>query len=64
MKQTHQDRRTITLGARWDFAHNMDLKAQIDWIKGDASSIFLYESVKPGWNGQTTLFSVALDFIF
>ncbi|PKO91471.1 MAG: hypothetical protein CVU16_07835 [Betaproteobacteria bacterium HGW-Betaproteobacteria-10] len=64
LKQTHQDRRTISLGARWDFARNMDLKAQIDWIKGDVSSVFLYENIKPGWNGQTTLFSVALDFVF
>lgn len=64
LKRTHQDQRTITLGARWDFARNMDLKVQLDLIKGNASSIFLYENVKPGWNGQTNLLSVALDFVF
>lgn len=63
-RRTHEDRQIVSLGARWDLARNMDLKAQVDLVRADPSSLFLSENVKPGWNGRTTVFSVALDFVF
>lgn len=64
LKRTHMDQQTTTLGLRWDFARNLDLKAQFDWVQGDASSTLLYDHVQPGWDGRTTVFSIALDFVF
>jgi hypothetical protein len=64
LKRSHQDQQTRTLGLRWDFARNLDLKAQLDFVRGDPSSILLYNNVQPGWNGKTTVFSLALDFVF
>jgi hypothetical protein len=64
LKRTHVDQQTTTLGLRWDFARNLDLKAQVDFVQGDASSTFLYNQVQSGWDGRTTVFSLALDFVF
>jgi len=63
--RSHMDGKTLTLGARWDFAHNMDLKFQVDRTTGGTSPTTLnYNNVQPGWNGKTTILSVALDFVF
>ena len=63
--RSHLDSQTLSLGARWDFARNMDLKFQIDRSTGGSPpASLLYGDVKPGWNGKTTLLSVALDFVF
>ncbi|TCJ18044.1 porin, partial [Parasulfuritortus cantonensis] len=62
---THADQHTWFLGARWDVAKNLDLKAQIDRIDGKPSSVFPYREEKvPGWDGKMTVFSLALDFVF
>lgn len=63
--QTHNDQNTYTLGARWDFHKSMALKAQVDWLKGDPSSIYLFRTkgVK-AWDGDMTVFSLTLDFVF
>ncbi|HQT25034.1 MAG TPA: hypothetical protein PLK99_00355 [Burkholderiales bacterium] len=61
----HQQGHTLTLGARWDFMRNVDLKAQVDFIGGgDGTSNLLYRNIQPGWDGKTTVMSLALDFIF
>ena len=57
-------RRTRTLGVRWDFARNMDLKAQVDFIRGDTSSTLLFEGDASRWDGRTKVFSLSLDFVF
>jgi hypothetical protein len=64
MKQSHCDQHTATLGVRWDFREDMDLKLQWDQIRGKASSIFPVRDEKPGWNGNTNVLSLTLDFIF
>lgn len=64
LKRSHQDQRTSTIGVRWDFARNLDLKAQLDFVEGTADSTLLYDHVMPGWDGRTTVFSLALDFVF
>lgn len=65
LKASHQDQQTSTIGLRWDFARNLDLKAQLDFVHGDASSLLLYDHVDQSrWDGHTTVFSLALDFVF
>lgn len=64
MADSHSDQHTTTLGVRWDFRENMDLKLQWDRIRGDPSSIFPYRRETPAWNGRTDVFSLALDFVF
>jgi hypothetical protein len=64
LKRSHQDQQTTTVGMRWDFARNFDLKAQLDFVEGDATSFLLYDHVQSGWDGRTTVFSLAMDFVF
>ena len=61
---SHFHRNTVLLGARWDFARNMDLTAQVDFVRSHKSSQWLVEEMKPQWNGRTRLFSLSLDFVF
>lgn len=55
---------TASLGVRWDFRENMDLKLQFDAIRGQAASIFPYRDEKPGWNGRTNVLSLTYDLVF
>jgi hypothetical protein len=64
LKRSHQDQQTTTIGLRWDFARNLDLKAQLDFVQGDATSTLLYDHLQPGWDGRTTVFSMSMDFVF
>ncbi len=56
--------RTAIVGARWDVARNLALKAQWDGVRGDADSIFPFRWERPDWNGRVDVFSLTLDFIF
>jgi len=55
---------TTILGARWDVARNIALKAQWDAIRGDASSIFPYRREQSDWRGKLDVFSLTMDFVF
>ncbi|OGA23897.1 MAG: hypothetical protein A3I02_08045 [Betaproteobacteria bacterium RIFCSPLOWO2_02_FULL_67_26] len=56
--------RTLSLGVRYDFMRNMDLKIQIDQVRVIDNAAFLWRDPQPGWNGRATVFSIALDFVF
>lgn len=58
--------RSISFGARWDFAPNMALKAQFDHIDMDAGSPGVLVNVQPDFEpgGSVNLFSLSLDFVF
>ena len=59
------DQHTFTLGGRWDFQKNLALKTQVDWVRGSPASVFLLKvSESGGWQGNITVFSLALDFVF
>lgn len=60
--RSHQH--TVTLGLRWDFRTNMDLKLQYDAVRGSSDSIFPTRRDTPGWNGRTDVISIVTDFIF
>lgn len=64
MADSHADQNTTILGARWDFAHNMAIKAQWDAIRGEPASIFPYRQERAAWTGKTDVFSVTMDFVF
>ncbi len=65
MAQTHSDQHTLFLGGRWDIQPDLALKAQVDWIRGTPSSLFPFHGdYAPAWNGNLTVFSLALDFVF
>ncbi|MGA8262277.1 MAG: hypothetical protein WB783_18885 [Arenicellales bacterium] len=57
---------SLSLGTRWDFARNMDLKAQFDYLDLGAGSAGVLTNVQPGFRpgGSVSLFSIALDFVF
>lgn len=61
---THSDQHTWTLGARWDVANNVAVKAQADWVRGSAASVFPFREERPGWDGDMAVYSLALDFVF
>ncbi len=62
---SHIDQHTFTLGGRWDVQKNLALKAQVDWIRGKPTSTFLFKKAdRAGWDGNMTVYSLALDFVF
>ncbi len=60
----HSDQHTLFLGMRWDVRPNLAIKGQWDHIQGKASSIFPYRGELPGWDGNTDVLSLTLDFLF
>jgi len=64
LARTHTDQHTVSLGSRWDFYRNMALKAQVDMIRGERDSIFLYPTNDADFDGKLNVFSLTLDFVF
>lgn len=63
---SNTEQKTLSLGVRWDFVRNADLKVQYDRIKLGANSSGLLinptANFQPG--GNANVFTVAVDFIF
>jgi hypothetical protein len=57
---------TVSLGLRWDFMKDADLKVQIDRTRLGSGSAGVLTNVQPGFRpgGSYNLFSVTLDFAF
>ena len=60
----HSDQHTLFLGLRWDLRPDMALKGQWDHIQGKSTSIFPYRGELSGWDGDTDVLSLTLDFVF
>jgi hypothetical protein len=58
--------RDISVGARWDFVKNMDLKVQFDHVLLPANSTGTFINQQPGYalGSGSNVFSAALDFVF
>lgn len=58
--------KSLTLGARWDFARNMALKLQYERLDLDDGSPGVLVNTQPGFEpgGRVDLFSISLDFVF
>jgi hypothetical protein len=61
---SHEDQHTVLLGGRWDFRRNMDLKLQLDVVRGSTGSVALVQHANPAWDGDAKVLSLALDFVF
>lgn len=57
---------TLSVGGRWDFARNVDLKMQYDHVRIGAASPGTLVNLQPGFQpgGHVNLFSIAVDFVF
>ena len=57
---------TVSLGTRWDFAKNLDLKVQFDHTRIGADSDGSLINIQPGFRpgGTVNLFSATVDFVF
>jgi hypothetical protein len=60
------DQDTLTVGARWDFMKNTDLKIQFDHTALHGGLNAYFDNQQPGFNdrGSVNLISLALDFVF
>jgi len=64
MAESHAHQNTSILGARWDVARNIALKAQWDAIRGEPKSVFPVRGEKPDWSGKMGVYSLTMDFVF
>ncbi|MCX7897091.1 MAG: hypothetical protein N2441_04385 [Rhodocyclaceae bacterium] len=58
------DRKTLSLGMRWDFHPQQALKVQWDWLRARPGSQFSFVHADPRWNGKTNILSLTYDFVF
>jgi hypothetical protein len=58
--------KTISVGTRWDFMKNTDLKLQFDHIRIGAGSSGVLTDIQPGFQtgGTVNVFSTTIDFVF
>lgn len=58
--------RSVAVGTRWDFASQMALKAQLDYVDLDDDSPGTLVNRQPGFRpgGSYALLSITLDFVF
>lgn len=62
----NRDQRSVSVGTRWDFAKNADLKVQFDRISHAAGSKGFLINNQPGFvpGGHVNVFGMAVDFVF
>ena len=58
------DQRSLSLGARYDFAPNFDLKMQLDQVRVSDDARLTWRDPRADWNGHATVLSITLDFVF
>lgn len=65
MAESHANQNTTIVGARWDLARNIALKAQWDAIRGERQSVFPFRNENGAtWTGNMDVFSLTMDFVF
>jgi hypothetical protein len=66
LEQSIPEQRTLSVGTRWDFMKNLDLKLQADHTRLGADSFGTLTNVQPGLHpgGTVNLFSATLNFVF
>jgi hypothetical protein len=64
--ETNPDQNTVSVGSRWDFVRNFDLKLQIDHSRHGPGSSGELSNLQPGFRpgGEDNLFTATLDFVF
>lgn len=61
---TNDTRKTTAIGARWDVARNLAIKAQVEEVSGGIGDQFLANLEHQQREPNTQVYSIALDFIF
>lgn len=61
---THSVQNTFTAGVRYDVMPNVDVKLQVDQVHVYDHAAALWWRAQPGWDGDGTIFSMTLDFVF
>jgi hypothetical protein len=61
---TRLQQTSLSLGVRYDFTPNVDIKLQVSSINSKYRSTLFWGNPEPGWDGDTVVFSAFLDFIF
>jgi hypothetical protein len=66
LQQSIPEQRTLSVGARWDFMKNLDLKLQADRTRLGATSFGTLTNIQPGLRPGVTvnLFSATVDVVF
>lgn len=64
--ELNADQNTVSVGSRWDFMRNVDLKLQIDHSRHGPGSSGELTNLQPGFRpgGEVNLFSATVDFVF
>jgi hypothetical protein len=64
--ETNPDQDTVSVGSRWDFMRNLDLKLQIDHSRHGPGSSGELSNLQPGFRpgGVVNLFTATIDFVF
>jgi Gram-negative porin len=64
--ELNPDQNTVSVGSRWDFMRNVDLKLQIDHSRHGPGSSGELTNLQPGFRpgGEVNLFSATVDFVF
>jgi predicted porin len=64
--ESNPDQSTVSVGSRWDFMKNLDLKLQYDHSRHGARSAGNLTNLQPGFQpgGTVNLFSATVDFVF
>lgn len=63
-KGSEFNQRTSSLGLRYELSTQTAVKLQLDHIEADDTQTSFYRQSRNDWDGESTLLSVALDFIF
>ena len=66
LQKSRPKQNTLSMGARWDFAKNFDVKLQVDHMRPGATSFGTLINIQPGLRPGSTvnLLSVSVDFLF
>jgi len=66
LDSTHHVQRSLSIGGRWDFVKNVDLKVQYDHMRIGADSTGTLINIQPGFQpgGTVNVFSTTVDFVF
>jgi hypothetical protein len=64
--ELNPEQNTVSVGSRWDFMKNVDLKLQIDHSRHGPGSSGDLTNLQPGFRpgGEDNLFTATLDFVF
>lgn len=62
IERSRSSQHTWTFGARADISETTNIKVQVDKIRAKNTQFFRH--VAPDWNGNSNVYSVALNFVF